>query len=169
MTTHNLYQNLWGCFVQQLIKSFAHIKLWVTTSHMVHLFFFLSLRLLSCCLHRHTFSQSVHSGVGTARSVQGMILRVRTVAYCCEVAMGIQMSVASHAILVAGEKKHRDLLWTTQCSMDTLNKGIWDITVWNWFSADETEQWGAMRAHGAGPHWTQCIPSGLVKIRLGGV
>lgn len=67
---------------------------------------------------------------------------------------------------VAGEKKHRDMLWTTQCSIDTLEKGIWDITVWNWFSADETEQWGAMRAHGTGPHWTQCIPSGLVKIRL---
>lgn len=59
---------------------------------MVHLFVFFPQTSFLLPAWTHTFSQSVHSDVDTARSVQGMILWVRTVAYCCEVAMGIQMS-----------------------------------------------------------------------------
>lgn len=97
----------------------------------------------------HTLGQSAHTDVDAACIVQEMILRVRTVA-CCEVAMGIRMSLAwkgtqwtSHAIMCL-QRKDMGICCGLHRILDTLNEGDMGYCSLDWISTGDTEQWGAM-------------------------
>lgn len=105
--------------------------------------------LLSLPSWTHSLGQSAHTDVDAACSVQEMILRVRTVA-CCEVAMGIQMSLAwkgmqwtSHAIMCP-QRKDMGIFYGLHGILDTLNEGDMEYCSLGWFSTGDTEQWGTM-------------------------
>lgn len=120
-------------------------------------------RLLPSCLHGHTCLANQFTVTLTQLScAQGMILRVSTVTYCCEDAMGIQMSVAwqsmqwiPHVILCQWGKNIGiccglyGALDTLEGRHNTAPSGAWTSRWWN-------EQWGATRARGARPHCTLC-------------
>lgn len=111
---------------------------------------------------------------------QRIILRVRTVAYCCEDAMGIQMSVAlqstrriPHAISVL-EEKELGICFGLCGALDVMKRvrpGIWANIV-RWGAWSSRWKW-TVRCHEGScsygsldPVQNHIITSGFVKIRL---
>lgn len=91
------------------------------------------------CLHGHTCLARQLAVTLTQHScAQGMILQVRTAAYRCEIAMGIQMSVAwrskqriKHAMLCQWRQSIR-ICCGPHGALDTVEKGrpcLWNNTV----------------------------------------
>lgn len=118
------------------------------------------LRGHTCLAHQLTLTLTQHT------CAQGMILQVRTAAYRCETAMGIQMSVAwrsmqwiKHAILCQWRQSIR-ICCGLHGALDTLRKSrpcLWNnaVSLETWTSR---WKWAVRCCEGF-------IPSGFVKIR----